>query len=143
MNDIQSLTQKHNTAGNGKFYGCLEEGAPYRKAHHANDKLKDIVDSSTQRIEPKGVDDYEVKDHRAFVSLTNNMDAFPGEQGERRKLALDVNPHFSKLSVDNGMIDPIVRDEFCAKFDRLKNSDKVAYNFFEYCMLCWTSATSN
>ena len=135
LNDMQSLTQKHNTAVNGKFYCTLEEATPYRKAHLASDKLKDILDSSTQRIEPKGVDDFEVKDHRAFVSLTNNMDAFPGEQGDRRKLALDVNPHFSKLSVDNGQIEPTVRDEFCAKFDRLKNSDEVAYNFFEYCML--------
>ena len=104
--------------------------------------MKDIVDSFTQRIEPKGVDDYEVKDHRAFVTMTNNKDAFKGEQDDRHVFALDVNTHFSKLSVDEGLIDPIVRDEFCAKFDRVKNSDEVAYKF-SCTACCWTSATSN
>ena len=135
LNNIDSLTQKHNTAGNGKFYCVLEEASPCRKAHRAPDKLKDIIDSSSQRIEPKGVDDYEVRDCRAFVAMTNHKDAFPGEQGERRFLMLCANPHFSNFNVDSGLIDESTRDEFCAKFDALKNSNELAYDFFEYCML--------
>ena len=135
LNDIEQLTQKHNTAGMGKLYCVLEEASPYRRAHRASDKLKDIIDSEIQRIEPKGVDDFEVSDHRAFVGMTNNEDAFPGEQGNRRYLALRSDPHFSKPSVDNGRVPEEERDAFCAKFDKLKNDDELAYKFFEYCML--------
>ena len=94
-----------------------------------------IIDSEIQRIEPKGVGDFEVSIHRAFVGMTNNEDAFPGEQGDRRYLALRSDPHFSKLSVDNGRVPEEERDAFCAKFDKSKNDGELAYKFFEYCML--------
>ena len=135
LNDIESLLQKHNTAGMNKLYCCLEEATAYRKSHRNSDKLKDIIDSSTQRIEPKGVDDFEVNDHRAFSSCTNDADAYRGEQGDRRLFALYADPHFSNLAVQKGRIDAAERDAFCAKFNTVKNSDEVAYALFEYGML--------
>ena len=50
LNDIEQLTQKHNTAGMGKLYCVLEEASPYRRAHRAPKKLKDTIDSEIQRI---------------------------------------------------------------------------------------------
>lgn len=53
--------------------------------------LKDLITESKQRIEPKGIDSFEVDDYSRLIFATNEEWAVPAGRGARRFFVLDVS----------------------------------------------------
>ena len=117
-----------------KLFCCLEEATPYRKAQRNNDQLNDFITEGTLRVEPKGIDAFEVNDHRAFVCCTNNADAFRIVEGDRRFLCLEASDRYSQKAVDEKRCTAEERKEYMRKLDETKNNEDVAFEFFKYAM---------
>lgn len=54
--------------------------------------LKDLITEGKQRIEPKGLDSFEINDFSRFIFASNESWAVPAGPDARRFFALDVNP---------------------------------------------------
>ena len=112
-----------------KLFCCLEEATPYRQAQRNSDQLNDFITEGTLRVEPKGIDAFEVNDYRACVCCTNNADAFRITEGDRRFLMLKAYDRYSQKAIDEKRCTAQTRKEYMAKLDKVKNDDDVAYAF--------------
>ena len=135
VSKIEQVLNDFNVSSMNKLFCCLEEATPYRKAQRNSDQLNDFITEGTLRVEPKGIDAFEVNDYRAFVCCTNNADAFRITEGDRRFLMLEASDRYSQKAVDEKRCTSQERKEYMAKLDAVKNDEEVAYAFFRYAML--------
>lgn len=90
VDDNSILYEKHNSLFEGKLLLFVEEADG--KDNHGNaDKLKSKVSSKKKSINKKNVAQYTVNDYSRLVFGTNNRNALPLKQGDRRFGMYDVD----------------------------------------------------
>jgi hypothetical protein len=119
VGDNATLYEKHNSVFEGKLLIMIEEASG--KENHLNlDVLKSRITGKKLNVNRKSVAQYDVKDYARFIFATNNRNAIPITNGNRRFAVFDTNK--SK----RGNVE---------YFDNLVSAmeqDEVKYSFFEY-----------
>ena len=89
VDDNSILYEKHNSLFEGKLLIFVEEADG--KDNHANaDKLKSKITSKKKTINKKNVAQYTQNDYSRMAAATNNQNALPLRQGDRRFTMFDV-----------------------------------------------------
>lgn len=89
---IASITQKHNTAIQGKRLIVVNEMSSTRDEFKSNfDKIKSYITDPTISIEPKGVNPYQVDNISNYVLFTNHRDAIIVEERDRRYAIFEMS----------------------------------------------------
>ncbi|ALT76991.1 primase-helicase family protein [Paucibacter sp. KCTC 42545] len=82
-------TKNFNTAIAGKLFVVFDE-ATFSGDHQQSDFMKKLVTEPYVRIEPKGIDAYEVENYvRCFITSNNMESAVPATIGARRWLIIE------------------------------------------------------
>ena len=92
VKDLQHIIGKHNPHLVDKLVVIGEE-LSFGGSHDTNDKIKDLITSSHQTIEPKFKDVIQVRKYFRLVLCTNKDWAVNASGDERRYIIADVAPH--------------------------------------------------
>lgn len=85
INGIGSITQKHNTAIEGKRLIVVNELCSTREEFRSNfDRIKSFITDPVVRIEPKGFPSYQIKNIGNYVLVSNHEDSVIIERSDRR-----------------------------------------------------------
>lgn len=82
--NIDNYFSNFNLAGSGKILKVIEEVASKGKAFDQFNRIKAEVSMERERVEPKGVDSYEMPHSARFLFFTNNDNALRVEKDDRR-----------------------------------------------------------
>ncbi|MCG7853583.1 MAG: DUF5906 domain-containing protein, partial [Methanosarcinaceae archaeon] len=92
MVGIQSITQKHNTAIQGKRVVVINEMSSTRDEFKSNfDKIKSYITDPVITIEPKGVNPYSIDNIGNYMLFTNHRDAIIVEESDRRYAIFEMS----------------------------------------------------
>ena len=92
MVGIQSITQKHNTAIQGKRVVVINEMSSTRDEFKSNfDKIKSYITDPVINIEPKGVNPYSIDNIGNYLLFTNHRDAIIVEESDRRYAIFEMS----------------------------------------------------
>jgi len=92
MVGIQSITQKHNTAIQGKRVVVINEMSSTRDEFKSNfDKIKSYITDPVISIEPKGVNPYSIDNIGNYLLFTNHRDAIIVEESDRRYAIFEMS----------------------------------------------------
>jgi len=92
MIGIQSITQKHNTAIQGKRVVVINEMSSTRDEFKSNfDKIKSYITDPVITIEPKGVNPYSIDNIGNYMLFTNHRDAIIVEESDRRYAIFEMS----------------------------------------------------
>jgi phage/plasmid-associated DNA primase len=121
MVGIQSITQKHNTAIQGKRVVVINEMSSTRDEFKSNfDKIKSYITDPVISIEPKGVNPYSIDNIGNYLLFTNHRDAIIVEEHDRRYAIFEM----STAKMNNNEYFGMLKDE-CFNQD-------VADSFYTY-----------
>lgn len=93
VNHISQLTQQFNADSSGKLFIQCDEAINSRR-HEDSNKLKSLITDPTKRVEPKGVDAYEVENHARLQFTSNNVSdavAITDGRADRRYGVFETN----------------------------------------------------
>ena len=107
----------------GKIFIRLNEISARGSAFENHDKFKDMIDKKTSRVEPKGIDAYNVRHCGHYMGFSNNENCVYVENSERRFCMIRSN---DKHADDRPYFKPI--------WDEVENMDfcKSAFDYFAY-----------
>ena len=92
---LDSLISKHNSMMKNKKFVCVDEIASSSETWHSNfDKMKTLITSESIVINPKGVNQFIVKNLATYFFISNNPDAIRLESTDRRYLCLEVSDKY-------------------------------------------------
>jgi hypothetical protein len=91
LNDINNITRHFNAELEGKKVVIGDEVKGLGKD---SEKLKNLITCNTLRLEKKGVDAYFVDDTAFYVFISNTVDYYKMEQGDRRYLVLNCSDKY-------------------------------------------------
>lgn len=113
------LFSKHSNAVPRRLLVCLEEaqGSHFIKNM---DKFKELITCDVYRVEPKGIDAFDLPNYCSFVAMTNNDNPIPIDSKDRRFCAFDC---------DNDKCGDVKYFKTLAK---AMEDDDIAYAFFKY-----------
>lgn len=121
MVGIQSITQKHNTAIQGKRVVVINEMSSTRDEFKSNfDKIKSYITDPVVSIEPKGVNPYSIDNIGNYLLFTNHRDAIIVEESDRRYAIFEM----SKAKMNN--------TEYFGMLERECFNQDVADSFYTY-----------
>ena len=106
VNHITQITQQFNVDSSGKLLIQCDEAINSRRHEDAN-KLKSLITDPTKRVEPKGVDAYEVENLARFLFTSNNVSdavAITDGTADRRYAVFETNNAYAAES-------PLPREE--------------------------------
>ena len=135
FNNIDQLTQNFNAQMAGILFVCLEEAKPFRKSNTNSDILKDLVDSATVPITPKGKDTFTIDAHFNMQGNTQNVDAIKVEDGCRRYSLHATNNKWSQKSQQKGLITEQEKNDHDNKVWGFVHDKEVVLELFAYFML--------
>jgi hypothetical protein len=119
VGDNATLYEKHNSAFEGKLLIMIEEAQG--KENHLNlDVLKSRITGKKLNVNKKSIAQYDVKDYARYIFATNNRNAIPITNGNRRFAVFDTN----KSKRGNA--------EYFDNLVSAMEQDEVKYSFFEY-----------
>lgn len=98
VNSIDSLTGQFNSDSSNMLFIQCDEAMNSQRRADAN-KLKSMITDPTRRIEPKGVNAYEVEDHSRYLFTSNERDnalAIVDGQADRRYTVFDTSDDYAK-----------------------------------------------
>ena len=115
------LFSKHGNGINERLLICLEEAqgksfVPYM------DRFKELITGKMYRLEPKGVDAYEIPNYCSFIANTNNDNPIPISATDRR---------FCAFNCDN---DKIGNVDYYTNLSAAMDDDNITAKFYEYLM---------
>jgi hypothetical protein len=93
VNHISQLTQQFNADSSAKLFIQCDEAINSRRHEDAN-KLKSLITDPTKRVEPKGIDAYEVENHARIQFTSNNVAdavAITDGRADRRYAVFETN----------------------------------------------------
>lgn len=114
VNHITQITQQFNVDSSGKLLIQCDEAINSRRHEDAN-KLKSLITDPTKRVEPKGVDAYEIENHSRFLFTSNNVSdavAITDGTADRRYGVFETNNLYAAES-------PLPREEKDAYWKKL------------------------
>jgi hypothetical protein len=89
---VNSITQKHNSAIQGKRLVVINEMSSTQNEFRANfDKLKSYITDPVITIEPKCVNPYQIDNIGNYVLFTNHSDAIVIESSDRRYAVFEMS----------------------------------------------------
>ena len=92
INGVRLLTQRFNsTGGNKVFITCSESNIT---STDVNGTMKNLITQKRRRIEPKGLEPYDVDDYVNYVFTSNEFDQKMVERGDRRFFALNCSSKY-------------------------------------------------
>ena len=100
VNHISQITSQFNADSSGKLFIQCDEAINSRR-HEDSNKLKSLITDPTKRVEPKGVDAFEVENHARFQFTSNNIaDAVSITDGraDRRYAVFETNNKYAEDS---------------------------------------------
>lgn len=100
VNHITQITQQFNVDSSGKLLIQCDEAINSRRHEDAN-KLKSLITDPTKRVEPKGVDAYEVENLSRFLFTSNNISdavAITDGTADRRYAVFETNNMYAAES---------------------------------------------
>jgi hypothetical protein len=101
VNHISQLTSQFNADSSGKLFVQCDEAINSRRHEDAN-KLKSLITDPTKRVEPKGIDAYEVENHSRFQFTSNNLAdavAITDGRADRRYSVFETNNKYAEDSL--------------------------------------------
>jgi hypothetical protein len=113
LNHISQLTQQFNADSSAKLFIQCDEAINSRRHEDAN-KLKSLITDPTKRVEPKGVDAYEVENHARIQFTSNNVSdavAITDGRADRRYAVFETN----NIYAADSPLDRKEKDEFWKK----------------------------
>ena len=100
VNHISQITSQFNADSSGKLFVQCDEAINSRRHEDAN-KLKSLITDPTKRVEPKGVDAFEVENHARFQFTSNNISdavAITDGRADRRYAVFETNNKYAEDS---------------------------------------------
>lgn len=97
VNHISQLTQQFNADSAAKLFIQCDEAINSRRHEDAN-KLKSLITDPTKRVEPKGVDAFEVENHARIQFTSNNVSeavAITDGRADRRYGVFETNNKYA------------------------------------------------
>lgn len=91
FNQMSEFMQKHNSEQQGRLLIRLNEISDKATGKTDHNKLKGKIDEKTIRIEPKGVDAYEVSNYANYIGFSNFKDTLYIENSDRRYVCIEAN----------------------------------------------------
>ena len=115
---IQSITQKHNTAIQGKRLNVINEMSSSKDEFKSNfDKIKSYITDPTIQIEPKGVNPYSIDNIGNYLLFTNHRDAIIVEGSDRRYAIFEMNTsHLNDTAYFNELAENCMNQEVANAF---------------------------
>lgn len=113
-NTIESLTNNFNADSSAMLFIQCDEAANTRRRSDAN-RLKSMITDPTRRVEPKGVDAYQIEDCARYFFTSNELDnavAIVDGQHDRRYGVFRVNEKYSYSSKE---VEPLEKSKFWDK----------------------------
>jgi hypothetical protein len=109
---LDSLISKHNSMMKNKKLVVVDEIASSAETWHSNfDKMKTLITSENIVINPKGVNQFIVKNLATYFFLSNNPDAIRLESTDRRYLCLEVsNKYVGNTAYFNSLRDTFTQE---------------------------------
>jgi hypothetical protein len=99
VGDMNNFLKNFNKEQEGKILTYLNELSDKGAHFDKHDKLKHQITQNTIRIEPKGVDPYEVDHCSRYIGGTNKENVLHVEASERRYLMIKTNNEFANNEV--------------------------------------------
>ena len=93
INDIEQVTGKFNAELEGKKVIIGDEVKGFGKD---SAKLKNLITSSTIRVEKKGIDSYHVSDTALYCLISNSMEYYKIDEEDRRYLVLECSDKYCR-----------------------------------------------
>lgn len=115
------LFSKHGNGVNERILIGLEEAEGKGFCTYMN-KFKELITGDKYRLEPKGVDSYEVPNYVSFIALTNNDNPIPISANDRR---------FAAFNCDHDKIGDVA---YFKQLAEAMEDDEVAAAFYEELM---------
>lgn len=115
--DVERCFAKFNSSNEKSLLVVLDELSTTGAQKKNNDRMKSMLTSTTQDIEPKGLEMYNAIDYRSFVMLSNNADIVKIENSDRRycmlecDLVCDYNEEYWTRFIDI-LNDPVTQNNF-------------------------------
>lgn len=122
VTDNSQLYSSFNSFLENKLFVIIEEASG--KANHANSNtLKSYQTGNRMMVNKKGVAQYQINAFIRFIACTNDKNAMPIRQGDRRWAAFDTNPEKrGNIEYFTGLAAILKQDKVKAAFYRyLKN----------------------
>ncbi len=89
---IQSITQKHNMIIQNKRLVVVNEMSSTREEFRSNfDKIKNYITDQVIKIEPKGIDSYDIHNIGNYILFTNHADSIIISNTDRRYAAIEMS----------------------------------------------------
>lgn len=110
LNHISQLTQQFNKDSAAKLFIQCDEAINSRRHEDAN-KLKSLITDPTKRVEPKGVDAFEVENHARIQFTSNNVAdavAITDGRADRRYGVYETN----NIYAHDSPLDKKTKDEY-------------------------------
>jgi hypothetical protein len=130
-----AAASKFNADAEGKLVLYFDE-CHFGHDHHAKGKLKGDITGRTQRIEPKGLNAYHVRNMPLRVYSSNAIAALPLDHDDRRFLVLEVSAkhandvaYYAALwkALDGGELAAFVYDALAADLSGFDQDRRVPY----------------
>lgn len=131
VNHISQITQQFNADSSGKLFIQCDEAINSRRHEDAN-KLKSLITDPTKRVEPKGVDAFEVENHARFQFTSNNISdavAITDGRADRRYAVFETNNKYA----EDSDLDRAVKDVYWKKlYDWVEDEENLSklHRFF-------------
>jgi len=89
---MDNISGKFNAVMESKVLVFADE-ATWGRGHEVKSALKSLVTGPTLVVEPKGIDAYSVRNFVRLYAASNNEQAYPAEEGERRAAIFNISEH--------------------------------------------------
>lgn len=89
---MDNISGKFNAVMESKVLVFADE-ATWGRGHEVKSALKSLITGETLVVEPKGIDAYSVRNFVRLYAASNNEQAYPAEEGERRAAIFNISEH--------------------------------------------------
>lgn len=89
---MDNISGKFNAVMESKVLVFADE-ATWGRGHEVKSALKSLITGDTLVVEPKGIDAYSVRNYVRLYAASNNEQAYPAEEGERRAAIFQISEH--------------------------------------------------
>lgn len=126
---IDEFLGRFNKGMEGRLLTVLDEISNYGGAYRSNDYLKSMITDNTIRIEPKGLEAYEVSDFSRYVFLSNNEWAVKVEASDRRYVCIECsNEKVSNFDYFEDLSNAMDFEGASSFFNHLANMNLTGFN---------------
>jgi len=136
---VNSLLSNFNGDAERSLLVCLDELGQKGGAYSNNDRIKDLITRTQQRIENKGLDARFVPDYNDYWFFTNNDWIVKVETSDRRYFCCDANDERANDDQYFKQLAGLCMNDQCGRemFEYLLSHDLSAFNFRKIPVTSW------